>query len=81
MSSRQEWADALRHVGECAIGMADAMDDDDDIAGAIWGGGLAEALPRLPQHIREVFLDHLSDEAVAGVKTDDRYFAATEAAP
>lgn len=70
---RQTWGDQLRELGETLIGFGDAMKGDDDILGVLLGESLAMQLPALPRHIREVFLEHLSDEAAAGYRADLLY--------
>jgi hypothetical protein len=59
--------------------MADALDDEDDILGAISGMNLAENLPALPKHIRDVLMEYLSDEAAAGQRADLLYMQARDA--
>lgn len=71
---RQKWGDQLRELGETLIRFGDAMQGDDEILGALLGRALADQLPALPSHIREVFLEYLSDEAAAAYKAEQRYF-------
>jgi hypothetical protein len=68
-----EWAKQLRDVAYFIETMAQALDEDDSILGSLAGQGLANHLPALPKHIRDVFLEYLSDEAAAGYVADLRY--------
>lgn len=70
---RHEWADTLRSLAFALNGMADALMEDDGILGALSGQGLANHFAELPWHIREVFKDCLSDEAVRGYRADQLY--------
>jgi hypothetical protein len=73
-SSVFAWAAQLRDIAHLVESMADALDEDDGILGSLAGQGLANHLPALPKHIRDVFMEYLSDEAAAGYAADVRYF-------
>lgn len=70
---RQKWGEQLVDLAEMIDSMGRAMIEDDGILGALSGEGIANHLAALPQHIREVFLEHASDEAAASFKADQRY--------
>ena len=72
---RKQWGEQLIDLASLIDSMGRAMIEADEILGAISGAGIANHLAGLPQHIREVFLEHASDEAAAGIKADQRYFA------
>ncbi len=74
LSERTEWAAQLYDLALLINSMAEAMDSDDAILGSISGQGVANHLAALPKHIRDVFMEHLSDEAAAGIKADQRYW-------
>lgn len=59
--------------------MAQAMEDEDNILGALASEGVANHLAALPKHVRDVFMEHLSDEAARGLVTDRRYHDAVSA--
>lgn len=59
--------------------MAKAMEDEDDILGALASEGVANHLAALPKHVRDVFMEHLSDEAAHGLATDRRYHSEVSA--
>ena len=68
-----EVAKTLRDLAYALEGMADALDEDDGILGALSGEGIANHLASLPKHVRVIFLEHASDEAAAAFKADQRY--------
>lgn len=74
-ASNLETAATLRALGECIVSMADALEADDGIMGALAGEGIANLLPELPKHVRDVFMEHLDDEAARGVRADRLYWA------
>lgn len=70
-----EHARLLRALGESLVTFADAMEAGDNILGPITGEAIANTLAALPRHIRELFLEHASDEAHAGFLADMRYLS------
>ena len=73
---RKDAAETLRLVAFGCEGMADALDSDDGILGAMNGMVLANHLPALPKHIRDVFMEYLSDEEAAGLRSERLYMDA-----
>lgn len=73
-TDRAAWASQLRDIAYFVETMARALDEDDGIMGALAGQGLANHLPALPKHIRDVFMEYLDDEAAAAYKAELRYF-------
>lgn len=73
---RKEWASQLRDIALLIDKMAEAMEEDDHILGSIAGLGIGNHLPALPKHIRDLFVEYLSDEAAAGYAADRRYYEA-----
>ena len=72
---RGEAAELLRLIASHLETMAQALDEDDDIMGALAGMGLANHLPMLPKHIRDVLIENLDDEAARGVRAETLYMA------
>lgn len=76
MTPDKQTATTLRDLAYALNGMADAMENGDSILGAISGMGVANHLPALPAHVRELFTEYLTDEAAAGAKADRLYMEA-----
>lgn len=70
-----KWGEQLNDLASMIETMGRACLEDDEILGCIAGQGVANHLSALPKHIRDVFMEHLSDEAAAGFATDQRYYA------
>lgn len=64
----------LRDLAFCIESMARAMEEGDDILGCIAGQGIANHLPALPKHVRDVFMEYLDDEAAAALVAERRYY-------
>lgn len=75
-----ETAQTLRVVAQMFVGIADALEQDDEIMGSICSQGLVYNLPALPKHIRDVIAEWVSDEAAASAKADAAYLDAEAAA-
>lgn len=71
---RAETAEILHLIAFSIENMATAMDEDDEILGILAGRGIAENLPLLPRHVREVLIENLSDEAAAGARSERLYY-------
>lgn len=72
---RKEAAETLRALAHGCESMADALDEDDDILGAMSGMIFANHLPALPKHIRDTFIEYLEDEAARALVAEQRYYA------
>lgn len=68
------WGTQLRDLASLIDSMGQAMEEGDDILGAISGQGIANHLCALPKHIRDVFMEHLCDEAADAFKAEQRYY-------
>jgi hypothetical protein len=66
-------AETLRAVAQMVEGLAYALEHDDEIMGSISGQGLANHLPALPKHVRDVFAEYLTDEAARSYRADLAY--------
>lgn len=66
-------AELLRDIAGMLEGMADAIDDDDGILGSLCSEGLANLMPALPKHVRDVLADLLTDEAARSFRADLAY--------
>lgn len=71
---REGAVETLRAVAAGIESMADALDQDDGIMGALSGMVLANNLPALPAHIRHTFIEYLDDEAAAGLRSETLYY-------
>lgn len=67
-------AEILHLLASCIDSMATAMEEGDEILGSLAGQGIANHLSALPKHVRDVFMEYLSDEAAAGFIADRRYY-------
>jgi len=76
---RAEVAKILHVIAFSIENMAAAMEEDDEILGVLAGRGIAENLPLLPRHVREVFIENLTDEAAAGARSERLYYEYVEA--
>lgn len=76
---RAETAALLHTVAECIEWMAKALDENDNILGALAGSGIANNLPALPSNVRHTFMEYLTDEAAAGYRADQLYLASLPA--
>ena len=78
--NREAWrapaAETLRTLAYGMESMADALDADDDILGALTGMIFVNHLPALPKHIRDTFIEYLSDEEAAGLRSERLYMEA-----
>lgn len=71
---RTDAAELLRLIASHLETMAKALDEEDDILGALSGMGLANHLPMLPKHIRDVFIEYLDDEAARASRAETLYW-------
>lgn len=70
---RDDAAELMRLIASHVETMAKALDEDDDILGSLAGMGLANHLPMLPKHIRDVLMEHLDDDAARATRADALY--------